>query len=76
VADKVAVAEKRARAEDRLRQVVDRLSSATGVDFNPPAVPANRYPELYAAQLVEGVADFLERLADNPARTAERKVRP
>jgi hypothetical protein len=74
VADKVAVAEKRARAEQRLRQVVDRLARSVGVKFVPPAVPANRFPELYAAQLVEGVADFLERLATNPAKP-ERKSR-
>jgi hypothetical protein len=74
VADKVAVAEKRARAEQRLRQVVDRLARSVGVEFAPPAVPANRFPELYAAQLVEGVADFLERLAANPAKP-ERKSR-
>jgi hypothetical protein len=74
VADKVAVAEKRARAEQRLRQVVDRLARSVGVEFVPPSVPANRFPELYAAQLVEGVADFLERLAANPAKP-ERKSR-
>lgn len=78
MADGVAVAKKRAIAEHRLREAVGRLSEASGVAFAPPAVPANRYPALYAAQLVEGVAEFLERLllaAEEPAARAREKQR-
>lgn len=74
MADRVAVAGKRAAAESRLRMAVDRLSGSAGVAYVPPAVPANRYPDLYAAQLVEGVADFLERLGERIAKP-ERKQR-
>jgi hypothetical protein len=74
VADPVAVATKRAIAEQRMRQAADRLARSVGVEFVPPSVPANRFPDLYAAQLVEGVAVFLERLADNVAKP-ERKSR-
>lgn len=74
MADLVAVAGKRARAELRLRTAVDRLARSVGVEFVPPSVPANRFPELYAAQLVEGVAVFLERLGDTLPKP-ERKSR-
>jgi hypothetical protein len=74
VADLVAVAVKRARAEQRLRTAVDRLARSVGVEFVPPSVPANRFPDLYTAQLVECVATFLERLGDNLPKP-ERKSR-
>jgi hypothetical protein len=62
VADRIAVATKRAIAEGRLRKAVESLGKTAGVKFVPPAVPAKRFPDLYAAQLVEQVADFLTRL--------------
>lgn len=62
MADRIAVATKRAKAENRLRKAVEKLGKSSGVEFVPPQVPARRFPDLYAAQLVECVADFLERL--------------
>jgi hypothetical protein len=60
--DRIAVAQKRAIAEERLRIAVSAAAKAFGVTFNAPAVPRSKYPDLYAAQLVEGVAEFIEQV--------------
>jgi hypothetical protein len=73
VASPVAVAVKRARAEIRLRKVLGRIAAASGVEYVPPVVSSARFPTLYAAQLVEGAADLLERVADKTALPQEQK---
>jgi hypothetical protein len=70
MADPIAVAEKRARAEQRLAAAVAAASRATDVPYTPPASPANRYPALYAAELVEQVATFIEGIT---AQQGQRK---
>ncbi len=72
MADRVAVAEKRAKAEQRLQKAVERVSLATNVDYVPPALSKSRFPDLYAAQLVESVADFIEKLGNNVAASQEK----
>lgn len=62
MADRNAVANKRALAELRLRRVAERLGASSGEAFEPPTTPAHRYPDLYAAELLERVSDFMERL--------------
>lgn len=68
--DPIAVAEKRAVAEQRLAAAVAAASRATGIPYVAPTTPANRYPGLYAAELVEGVAQFIE---DSTAAKAAKK---
>jgi hypothetical protein len=53
----------------------DRLARTVGVEFVPPSIPANRFPDLYAAELIERVADFLQAMADNVPPRPERKNR-
>lgn len=62
MADPVAVATKRAKADLRLNRAVEAASQAFGIEFKRSKVPANRFPDLYAAELVENVAAFLETL--------------
>lgn len=62
MADPIAVATKRARAEDRLRAAVAVASEKFGVPFERSATPANRYPDLAAAEMLERVAAFIENL--------------
>ena len=62
MASKLAVLEKRAKAELRLAKAVEGASRAFGATYRRPSVPSNRFPDLYAAELVEGVADFLEQI--------------
>jgi hypothetical protein len=73
VADPASVATKRAIADVRMRKAADRLAREVGVEFVPPSTPANRFPDLYTAELVERVADFLERLGGNVSRPQEKR---
>ena len=69
MADRIAVATKRAKAELRLAAAVEAASRATGVPFNKSPTPANRYPDLASAELIESVAEFIEKI--NAAQAAK-----
>lgn len=71
MADPIAVANKRVVAEQRLYRAATTASGAFGVPFNRSATPANRYPDLAAAELVESVAEFIENIT--AAKAAPRK---
>jgi hypothetical protein len=62
MAHPVAVATARAVAESRLARAASKLSAAFGVPLRPGTLPANRYPDLAAASLIDRVAEFLEQI--------------
>lgn len=66
--DPIAVAEKRAKADLRLAQAAEKASLAFGVPFKTSALPAARFPALYAAETTEGVAEFLETITARKER--------
>lgn len=62
---------RRQNAEVRLKKAVDAASKKFGVPFAKPTTLPNRDAALYAAELVEGVAGFLENITGNkPERKA------
>jgi hypothetical protein len=62
MAARIAVATKRAKSELRLRQAVNDASSRLGIRFDAPKVPQKRFPDLYAAELIDSVAAFIEQV--------------
>lgn len=54
------VAVRRQNAELRLKKAVDAAARKFGIPFKAPTTLPNRAADLYAAELVEGVAAFLE----------------
>jgi hypothetical protein len=71
MADPIAVANKRADAERRLDRAASAASGVFGVTFNRSDTPANRYPDLASMELVNNVAEFIEKIT--AAQTAKRK---
>ena len=67
MADPVAVATMRAKAEDRLRRAVAESSRTSGVQFMLPPVPAYE-PALAAAHLILATAEYFERLNKKQAQ--------
>jgi hypothetical protein len=66
-----AVAVRRQNADLRLKKAVDVASKRFGVPFAKPTTLPNRDAALYAAELIEGVAGFLENITSNkPERKA------
>lgn len=68
-----AVAVRRQNAELRLSVAVNAASARLGLAFNTPPTPAHKHPDLYAAELIESVADFIEKLT---AATASAEPPP
>lgn len=63
MANPIAVATARAQAEERLALAAEKLSERYEIRLRTGTLPANRYPELAAADLVDRVAEFLEQLS-------------
>jgi hypothetical protein len=54
------IAIRRENAELRLRKAMLAFASEYGVKFREPSVLPTRYPDFYAAELIENVAEALE----------------
>jgi hypothetical protein len=75
VADPATVARKRANAEVRLRAAAVEAGRVFGVDLETSRLPANRYPDLAAAENLEHVAAFIERITHKAESGALRPAR-
>jgi hypothetical protein len=53
------VAVRRAQAELKLAQSASEVAHQLGITFRSATVPRNRYPDLYAAELLERIDDLL-----------------
>jgi hypothetical protein len=71
VAHPRAVAVRRQIADKRLHAATEVAARKFGVPFKVPVTLAQRHPDLYSAELIENVSQFLETIS---AEQAERKT--
>ena len=75
MADPRAVAIRRQNAGIRLRKATEAAAQKFGVAFKVPGTPPTRHPDLYAAELVENVAEFIEQITGTPQSAVPKQRR-
>lgn len=72
MADPRAVAVRRQIADQRLHKAVEAAAARFGVAFKAPATLPHRHPNLYSAELVENVSEFIEQITGAEAPKQRR----
>lgn len=66
------VAVRRQIADKRLHAAVESAAQRFGVTFKQPVTMAHRHPDLYSAELIENVSEFIENITGAEAPKQRR----